>query len=192
MGKPPPPKPAIETPTASGERALVRAKLDEEVSRLRRLEAEQAEAKARVASLRGELDALAEGPAGEPNGSSTPPRSSREKVALFRQLFRGREDLYPTRFVSKTGKAGYAPACSNKFEAGLCQLPTVKCGDCSNQAFRPVDDGVVLRHLQGKQVIGVYPPLAFTTLRANRSWVAFTSNFSCRRLICGNARSSAA
>jgi superfamily II DNA or RNA helicase len=159
MGKSPPPKPAIETPTASGVRALVRAKLDEEVSRLRRLEAEQAEAKVRVASLRGELDTLAEGPTGEANGSSTPPRSSREKVALFRQLFRGREDLYPTRFVSKTGKAGYAPACSNKFVAGLCQLPTVKCGDCSNQAFRPVDDGVVLRHLQGKQVIGVYPML---------------------------------
>jgi hypothetical protein len=39
-----------------------------------------------------------------------------EKVKLFRQLFRGREDLYPTRFVSKkTGKSGYAPACSNKF-----------------------------------------------------------------------------
>jgi hypothetical protein len=150
MGKSPPRKPAIETPTASGERALVRAKIDVEVSRLRRLEAEQAEAKARVASLRGELDTLAEGPTGEPKGSSTPPRSSREKVALFRQLFRGREDLYPTRFVSKTGKAGYAPACSNKFVAGLCQLPTVKCGDCSNQAFRPVDDGVVLRHLQGR------------------------------------------
>jgi hypothetical protein len=45
-------------------------------------------------------------------------------VKLFRELFRGRDDLYPTRLVSKkTGKAGYAPACSNKFVAGLPVLP---------------------------------------------------------------------
>jgi hypothetical protein len=44
------------------------------------------------------------------------PSTPADKVKLFRQLFRGRPDLYPTRFVSKTtGKAGYAPACSNKF-----------------------------------------------------------------------------
>jgi hypothetical protein len=34
-----------------------------------------------------------------------------EKIALFRSLFRGREDVYPRRFESrKTGKSGYAPA----------------------------------------------------------------------------------
>jgi len=32
--------------------------------------------------------------------------------AVFRTLFRGREDVYPRRFESrKTGKSGYAPAC---------------------------------------------------------------------------------
>jgi hypothetical protein len=81
-------------------------------------------------------------------------------VKLFRQLFRGRADLYPTRFVSKkTGKAGYAPACSNKFVAGVCELPKVKCSDCTRQAFLPVDDTAVLLHLQGKHVMGVYPML---------------------------------
>src|SRR5262249_28062171 len=38
-------------------------------------------------------------------------------------------------------------------------LPKVKCGDCTNQAFRPVDHGAVLGHLQGKHVMGVYPML---------------------------------
>ncbi len=62
------------------------------------------------------------------------PRSPTEKVKLFRQLFRGRDDLYSTRFVSKkTGKAGYAPACANKFVVGLCELPKVKCGECANR-----------------------------------------------------------
>ena len=34
------------------------------------------------------------------------------KIALFRSLFRGRDDVYTRRFESrKTGKSGYAPAC---------------------------------------------------------------------------------
>jgi hypothetical protein len=37
------------------------------------------------------------------------------KIALFRSLFRGREDVYPVRFESrKTGRAGYQPACANE------------------------------------------------------------------------------
>ena len=36
--------------------------------------------------------------------------SSDEKIAFFRSLFRGRQDVYPRRFESrKTGKSGYAP-----------------------------------------------------------------------------------
>jgi hypothetical protein len=35
--------------------------------------------------------------------------STAEKVALFRRLFRGRTDIYPIRWASKTtGKTGYA------------------------------------------------------------------------------------
>jgi hypothetical protein len=47
--------------------------------------------------------------------SATTPQTPAEKVRLFRTLFRGRADVFPVRFVSKkTGRAGYAPACSNK------------------------------------------------------------------------------
>lgn len=82
--------------------------------------------------------------AGTPNG----PGSAAGKVALFRSLFRGRQDLFPIRFVSrKTGR--YAPACTNKFAPGVCELPRVKCGECQNQAFVPVTDKSILDHLQG-------------------------------------------
>lgn len=38
--------------------------------------------------------------------------TSQSKIALFRFLFRGRDDVYARRFESrKTGKSGYAPAC---------------------------------------------------------------------------------
>lgn len=41
---------------------------------------------------------------------TSPPQA---KIALFRSLFRGREDVYPRRFESrKTGKAGYRRASS--------------------------------------------------------------------------------
>jgi hypothetical protein len=42
-------------------------------------------------------------------------QSSQEaKIVLFRNLFRGREDVYPRRFESKkTGKSGYQPVCRN-------------------------------------------------------------------------------
>ena len=47
---------------------------------------------------------------------------SQAKVALFRSLFRGREDVYPRRFESrKTAKAGYAPACANEWVRGICE-----------------------------------------------------------------------
>ncbi|WP_367025921.1 hypothetical protein ABZN20_16130 [Methylococcus sp. ANG] len=40
--------------------------------------------------------------------------STDEKVDLFRRLFRGRTDVFPVRWESKTtGKSGYAPACAN-------------------------------------------------------------------------------
>ncbi|PYV13788.1 MAG: restriction endonuclease subunit R, partial [Acidobacteria bacterium] len=48
---------------------------------------------------------------------------------------------------------------ANKFIRGVCELPKIKCGECPNQAFIPVDDQVVLDHLQGRHVIGVYPLL---------------------------------
>ena len=46
-----------------------------------------------------------------------------EKVALFRRLFRGRDDVYPARWESKTGKSGYSPACANEWRAGVCEKP---------------------------------------------------------------------
>ena len=145
------------------ERASLANALDQEEALLRRLEAERADAKARADALRARLAALDAAPVVRTGTATAPdarPRSPTEKMTLFRQLFRGRDDLYPTRFVSKrTGKPGYAPACANKFVAGLCELPKVKCGDCTNQAFRRVDDPAVLGHLRGKHVMGVYPML---------------------------------
>ena len=93
----------------------------------------------------------------------SPPES---KIALFRSLFRGRDDVYPRRFESrKTGKSGYQPACGNEWAAGLCEKPRIKCAACVHQHFLPVTDHVIRWHLSGHDdsgrdfVMGIYPLL---------------------------------
>ncbi len=95
--------------------------------------------------------------------------SKQVKIALFRSLFKGREDVFPKRFESsKTGKSGYQPVCNNQWVAGVCKKPTIKCSDCFNQNYVPVSDKIVRNHLTGHDpesrekadyVIGVYPLL---------------------------------
>jgi superfamily II DNA or RNA helicase len=83
-----------------------------------------------------------------------------EKIALFRSLFRGREDVYPNRWESKTGKSGYSPVCANEWSF-VCKKPQIKCSDCSHKEFLPVTDEIVSHHLDAKinRTIGVYPML---------------------------------
>jgi superfamily II DNA or RNA helicase len=89
-----------------------------------------------------------------------PSLSTSEKVALFRRLFRGRTDVYPVRWESKTsGKSGYAPACANEWRAGVCEKPRIKCGDCGHRLLIPLSDAVIYNHLAGEHTVGVYPLL---------------------------------
>ena len=47
--------------------------------------------------------------------------SSKEKIDLFRSLFRGREDVFAKRWQSTTsGKSGYQPVCENEWSEVLC------------------------------------------------------------------------
>jgi hypothetical protein len=95
--------------------------------------------------------------------------SQKEKIALFRSLFRGREDVFPRRFESKkTGKSGYQPVCRNEWIKPVCQKPKIKCGECENRNFVSLSDEVIRNHLKGfdpiekyarEYLIGVYPML---------------------------------
>ena len=86
--------------------------------------------------------------------------STDEKVALFRRLFRGRTDVYPIRWESKsTGKMGYAPACANEWVPVVCEKPRIKCADCGNRQLIPLSDTVIYSHLAGEHTIGIYPLL---------------------------------
>lgn len=85
--------------------------------------------------------------------------STETQIALFRSLFRGREDVYPVRWEGKKGNSGYSPACANEWNRTFCGKPMVKCADCENRKLKPVTDEVIFGHLLGKNTIGVYPLL---------------------------------
>ncbi|NOU99396.1 TOTE conflict system archaeo-eukaryotic primase domain-containing protein [Paenibacillus planticolens] len=86
--------------------------------------------------------------------------SPKEKIEVFRSLFRGREDVYPNRWQSKTGKSGYSPACKNEWSF-VCKKPQIKCADCSHREFIPITDEIISDHLDAKinHTIGIYPML---------------------------------
>lgn len=97
--------------------------------------------------------------------------SLEEKVALFRNLFQGREDVFARRWFSLTsGKSGYQPVCSREWNREFCDKKKYKCADCPNREFQPLGYDDIYRHLEGKDpngrdVVGVYAILPDNTCR---------------------------
>jgi len=106
------------------------------------------------------IDWRAKQPAKTSGQTETARLSTQEKIDIFRRLFRGRSDVYPVLWESKTtGRSGYAPACANEWRAGVCEKPRIKCGDCNNRLLIPLSDRVIFDHLAGEHTIGLYPLL---------------------------------
>lgn len=84
----------------------------------------------------------------------------RRRVNLFRSLFRGREDVYAQRFVTKDGKRGYQPVCRNRWSIE-CKAHKYKCEGCAHRDLVPLDDAVIRRHLhkgaKETDIIGLFP-----------------------------------
>ena len=111
--------------------------------------------------------------AGEPNVSTiesqqavshaVPKLSLQEKVALFRRVFQGRDDVFAKRWYSSTtNKSGYQPVCEREWNREFCDKRKYKCADCPNRQFAPLSYGYIYNHLAGKDeygrdVIGLYP-----------------------------------
>ncbi len=91
-----------------------------------------------------------------------PALSLDEKVALFRGLFQGREDVFARRwFSSSSGKSGYQPVCAREWNREYCDKKRYKCAECPNREFQPLSYNDIYRHLEGKDpngrdVVGVY------------------------------------
>lgn len=122
--------------------------LEKAQARLNALDRERAALVRQIAAMRAA--------AGGPDVSSAEGR-----VALFRSLFRGRSDVFASRWESaKTlGRSGWAPRCANEWRPGTCFKPKVKCAECASRRFVALTSTEIRRHLEGRQTIGIYPLL---------------------------------
>lgn len=107
---------------------------------------------------------------------------------LFKNLFKGREDVFAVRW-EKDDKSGYMPAYDfdwNEFNAYRVQGGRLK--DFPNKKYSKLDNGRIINHLNGKEVIGIYPLLDDNTsyfiaadfdenLSGKRTWIDECQNF---------------
>ena len=89
--------------------------------------------------------------------------SLQEKVAIFQNLFKGRDDVFAKRWYSPSSqKAGYQPVCEREWNRDYCDKRKYKCADCPNRMFAHLSYNDFFNHLAGKDqfgrdVIGLYP-----------------------------------
>lgn len=83
-----------------------------------------------------------------------------KRVALFRSLFRGREDVYAIRWQTADGRAGYSPSALRNWKAiNQSRLEDRKKVDRETRTFLPLTDAAIEKHLLGKETVGIYPLL---------------------------------
>ena len=143
--------------------------LAEAVGELQEIDAHRAKVLERIEYLKQEQQAFQNVPGSENDNLVTSQSPVESKIALYRSLFRGRDDVYPRRFENrKTGRAGYAPVCNNEWVRGICGKPKIRCERCEKRDYAPVTDTVIKNHLSGFDpsehsrrdfTIGVYPML---------------------------------
>ncbi len=89
----------------------------------------------------------------------------KDKLILFKSLFKGRDDVFAIRWV-KGKKSGYMP--SYHYDPYMYRLHKMKGGTFKNykdKSYLPLSDNELLKHLHGQQQIGIYP-----LVNNNTSW----------------------
>ena len=98
--------------------------------------------------------------------------SENEKLNLFKNLFKGREDVFavrwkkPARSPGGGNKSGYMSVYH--YDPYMYQLHKMKGGtfkDYKDKTYLPLTDQQLLKHFNGEQLIGIYP-----LLQDNTSW----------------------
>ncbi len=85
------------------------------------------------------------------------------QLELFKSLFKGREDVFATRW-EKGNKSGYMPAYH--FDPYRYKVHKMKGGTFQNypdKTYLVLTDEQLIKHLNGEQLIGVYPLLKDNT-----------------------------
>jgi superfamily II DNA or RNA helicase len=87
------------------------------------------------------------------------------QIQLFKSVFKGREDVFAVRWEKET-KSGYMPAYF--YDPYMYRTHKIKGGTFQNykdKTYLKLTDKEIARHLNGEQLIGIYPLLS-----DNSSW----------------------
>lgn len=86
------------------------------------------------------------------NPKVTAQSAKEEKLSLFMNLFRGRTDVFAQKRISKNGKPAFYPV-----KASFSNYSD------PNVSYHPLTESIIIDHLKGKKIIGVYPLLENNT-----------------------------
>ncbi len=109
-----------------------------------------------------------------------------EKINIYKDLFRGREDVFAMRWEKADKSAsGYTPVCINEWRPRIClKLRKGKCKDCQNKNYTSLNDDYIKQHLRGNRVYGIYPLLNDNTsyfividFDGEKNWIKDTKSF---------------
>lgn len=88
--------------------------------------------------------------------------SKEEKIDIFANYFRGRDDVYPYLSINKNNPniKYYIPSCVNEWKNRVCNKTMGKpCKTCQYRENKPIDLNVLRNHLFNNKTIGIYPML---------------------------------
>ena len=107
---------------------------------------------------------------GKPDSTSFSSFTVKEKIAIFRSLFRGREDIYPERRERPNRRPSYEPVGTSGWSCRICRAVKASPKLCPHRIFSPLTDTVIYHHLAGTKnkdelstTIGIYPLLKDNT-----------------------------
>ena len=83
--------------------------------------------------------------------------TAKQRIALFRSLFRGREDIFAVRWENNDGRSGYMPKADRDWKSYLnAKDEDRKKVDRLTRTYWPLTDDVIHGHLVGEQTVGIY------------------------------------
>ena len=85
--------------------------------------------------------------------------TTEEKINLFLDYFKGRNDIFAYQYIKSDGQKVYSPVCENRKNlTGYCQFSKIfKCKECPNKKYIPISGSNIKTHLIGKETFGIYP-----------------------------------
>ena len=85
-----------------------------------------------------------------------------EKVKIFMNYFKGRDDVYPYLSIDKNNPnvKYYIPACANEWKNGVCNKTMgKKCRNCQYRENKPLSKDIIYKNMYENNPIGIYPLL---------------------------------